>query len=141
MFDIGFSELIVIGLVALVVVGPERLPKVARTVGLFLGRMQRYVYDVKTEINREIQLDELKKLQSEFSTTAHALESSVRQEIESAQSVFSDLAHEARSTRDDLKTTAENTENAPPEEVPVESPALSSPTPKPAPPDPHAPAA
>ena len=51
MFDIGFSELIVIGIVALVVIGPERLPKVARTAGLLLGRLQRYVNDVKADIN------------------------------------------------------------------------------------------
>jgi len=63
MFDIGFSEMIVIAIVALVVIGPERLPRVARTAGLLLGRLQRYVSDVKSDINREIQLDELKKLQ------------------------------------------------------------------------------
>ncbi len=63
MFDVGISELMVIAVVALVVIGPERLPKVARTAGLLLGRLQRYVSDVKADINREIQLDELKKLQ------------------------------------------------------------------------------
>ena len=60
MFDIGFSELLVIALVALVVIGPERLPRVARTAGHLLGRLQRYVGDVKSDINREMQLDELK---------------------------------------------------------------------------------
>ena len=63
MFDFGFSELIVIGIVLLVVVGPERLPKVARTAGHLLGRVQRYVSDVKSDIQREMQLEELKKLQ------------------------------------------------------------------------------
>ena len=62
MFDIGFSELIVIGIVTLVVVGPERMPRVARTAGLLLGRVQRYVNGVKADISREIQLDELKRL-------------------------------------------------------------------------------
>jgi sec-independent protein translocase protein TatB len=66
MFDIGFSELLVIGVVALVVIGPERLPKVARTVGLLLGRAQRYVSDVKSEIHREIELDELRKLKADM---------------------------------------------------------------------------
>ena len=61
MFDIGFSEIIVIGVVALVVIGPERLPKVARTAGLLVGRMQRYVAAVKADISQEIQLDELKR--------------------------------------------------------------------------------
>lgn len=61
MFDVGFSELLVIGVVALIVIGPERLPKVARTAGLLLGRMQRYIAAVKSDISQEIQLDELRK--------------------------------------------------------------------------------
>ena len=65
MFDFGFSELIVIGVVLLIVVGPERLPKVARTAGHLLGRVQRYVSDVKSDIQREMQLEELKKLQEQ----------------------------------------------------------------------------
>lgn len=86
MFDIGFSELMVIGIVALLVIGPERLPKVARTLGHLLGRAQRYVSDVKSDINREIQLDELKKLQSQVTESARALEDSVRKEYDSARS-------------------------------------------------------
>mgnify|MGYP000866629187 FL=1 len=78
MFDIGFSELMVIGVVALLVIGPEKLPKVARTLGHLLGRAQRYVNDVKSDINREMQLDELKKLQSEVTESARSLENSVR---------------------------------------------------------------
>ena len=74
MFDIGFSELMVIGIVALLVIGPERLPRVARTLGHLLGRAQRYVNDVKSDINREIQLDELKKLQTQVTESARALE-------------------------------------------------------------------
>lgn len=86
MFDIGFSELIVIGIVALLVIGPERLPKVARTLGHLLGRAQRYVSDVKSDINREIQLDELKKLQTQVTDSARELETSVRKEYETARS-------------------------------------------------------
>ena len=56
MFDIGFSELMVIGLVALIVIGPERLPRVARTLGHLAGRLQRYVAAVKADINREVEL-------------------------------------------------------------------------------------
>ncbi|MSQ49955.1 MAG: twin-arginine translocase subunit TatB, partial [Betaproteobacteria bacterium] len=63
MFDIGFSELMVIGLVALIVIGPERLPRVARTLGHLAGRLQRYVADIKADINREVELDELRKIQ------------------------------------------------------------------------------
>lgn len=85
MFDIGFSELMVIGVVALLVIGPEKLPKVARTLGHLLGRAQRYVNDVKSDINREMQLDELKKLQSQVTDSARAIEDSVRKEYESAR--------------------------------------------------------
>ncbi|MEW5887556.1 MAG: Sec-independent protein translocase protein TatB [Pseudomonadota bacterium] len=85
MFDIGFSELIVIGLVALVVLGPERLPKVARTAGHLLGRLQRYVADVKADINREIQLEELRKLQSEMEQSARSIETSVNEELRSVE--------------------------------------------------------
>ena len=87
MFDIGFSELMVIGVVALLVIGPEKLPKVARTLGHLLGRAQRYVNDVKSDINREIQLDELKKLQAEVTESARSLEDSVRKEYETARAV------------------------------------------------------
>ena len=74
MFDIGFSEIIVIAVVALIVIGPERLPKTARTLGHLFGRLQRYVADVKADINREMQLDELKKLQQEVRQAASEIE-------------------------------------------------------------------
>jgi sec-independent protein translocase protein TatB len=76
-FDIAFSEIIVIAVVALVVIGPERLPKVAKTLGHMYGRLQRYVSDVKADINREMELDELRKLQSEVQSAARDIESSV----------------------------------------------------------------
>ncbi len=85
MFDVGFSELFVIALVALIVIGPERLPKVARTVGILLGRLQRYVNDVKSDINREMQLDELKKLQEQVANQARDMESSVTQEMRAVE--------------------------------------------------------
>ena len=77
MFDIAFSEILVIAVVALVVIGPERLPKVARTLGHMFGRLQRYVNEVKADINREMELDELRKLQSEVQSAARDLESSM----------------------------------------------------------------
>ena len=82
MFGIDFSELVVIGIVALIVVGPERLPKVARTAGALLGRMQRYVNGVKADIHREIQLDELKKLQADIQESARNFERSMTSEIQ-----------------------------------------------------------
>lgn len=92
MFDIGFSELMVIGIVALLVLGPERLPKVARTTGHLLGRLQRYVSDVKSDINREMQLEELKKLQEEARQAAMSVETSIRSQVaEVEQGVSSSL--------------------------------------------------
>jgi sec-independent protein translocase protein TatB len=77
MFDIGISEIMVIAVVALIVLGPEKLPKTARTLGHLFGRLQRYVADVKADINRELQLEELKKLQAEVKTAATSFESSM----------------------------------------------------------------
>lgn len=85
MFDIGFSELIVIAIVALVVIGPERLPRVARTAGHVLGRLQRYVNSVKADISREMQLDELKKLQSEMQDSVNTLERTINSDIRSVE--------------------------------------------------------
>lgn len=74
MFDIGFTELLVIGIVALVVIGPERLPKVARTAGQWLGRLNRYVAQVKQDIDRDIRLEELRKMQQEMKDSAQKYE-------------------------------------------------------------------
>jgi sec-independent protein translocase protein TatB len=81
MFDIGFTELMVIGLVALIVIGPEKLPRVARTVGHLAGRLQRYVSDVKADINREIELDELRKMRDSMQQAASEMQSSVQAEV------------------------------------------------------------
>ena len=81
MFDIGFSELLVIGVVALIVIGPEKLPRVARTVGHLLGRMQRYVADVKADINKEIELEELRKMRDSMQKAATDIQTSVDTEL------------------------------------------------------------
>jgi len=81
MFDIGFSEMMVIGLVALIVIGPERLPRVARTIGHLAGRLQRYVSDVKADINREVELGELRKMRDTVQQAATGIESSVQDEL------------------------------------------------------------
>ena len=97
MFDVGFSEMLMIGIVALVVIGPERLPKVARTAGLFIGRMRRYVSDIKADINREMQLEELKQLKAEMQESAREFERSMTSEMQAieqtAKSVINDEAH------------------------------------------------
>ncbi|MBI4756482.1 MAG: twin-arginine translocase subunit TatB [Betaproteobacteria bacterium] len=97
MFDISFSELLLIGVVALIVIGPERLPKVARTAGHLLGRLQRYVADVKSDINREIQLDELRKLQQEMKQSALDIERSVSSEMRAVESSLREVGDVASS--------------------------------------------
>ena len=82
MFDISFSEVLVIAAVALIVLGPERLPKVARTLGHLFGRAQRYVNDVKSDIQREIELDELKKWKALVEETGRSIENSVHTELD-----------------------------------------------------------
>jgi sec-independent protein translocase protein TatB len=81
MIDFGFDKLALIGAVALIVIGPEKLPRVARTVGHLIGRAQRYVADVKAEVNRSIELDELKKMKTQFEDAARDVETSVHQHI------------------------------------------------------------
>ncbi|HSD99468.1 MAG TPA: Sec-independent protein translocase protein TatB [Burkholderiales bacterium] len=95
MFDIGFSELFVIAVVALIVIGPERLPKVARTLGHLFGRMQRYVNDVKSDIAREMELGELKKMQSSMEDAARSFQSSVSKEMSDAEGELNKLTQDA----------------------------------------------
>jgi sec-independent protein translocase protein TatB len=103
MFDVGFSEIVVIAVVALIVIGPERLPKVARTLGHMFGRLQRYVNEVKADINREMELDELRKLQAQVQSAARDIEQSVTSaahEVEtgvrSVESQLNEAASEAQ---------------------------------------------
>src|SRR5512141_62134 len=77
MIDLGIEKMLVIGAVALIVIGPEKLPRVARTVGTLLGKAQRYVADVKAEVNRSIELEELKKMKDTVETAARDVESSI----------------------------------------------------------------
>lgn len=77
MIDLGLSKLAVIGVVALVVIGPERLPKVARMAGSLFGRAQRYINDVKSEVSREIELEELRKMHKDVQEAASGVEQSV----------------------------------------------------------------
>jgi sec-independent protein translocase protein TatB len=90
MFDVSFTEMLVIGVVALIVIGPERLPKVARTAGILLGRVQRYVRDVKSDISREMQLDELKKVQQQVADEAKSMETTVSQQMTSIETSLND---------------------------------------------------
>ena len=95
MFDIGFSEFLLIAVVALIVIGPERLPKVARTLGHLFGRMQRYVNDVKSDISREMELEELRKLQTDVQSAARSFEDSFTREIRETEGQLQDVAETA----------------------------------------------
>jgi sec-independent protein translocase protein TatB len=131
MFDIGFSELVVVGLVALIVIGPERLPKVARTLGLLFGRMQRYVNDVKADISREMELDELKKIQTTFQDAAKSVEESVsqvNQEIHATEQALNDgIAGTPAADSSAASTAAAEASPAEPARVAAESPAAEAP--------------
>lgn len=85
MFDIGFTELMIIGVVALIVIGPERLPGLARTAGHLIGRLQRYVADVKADISREAEFDELRKTKDDVQRAASEFESSMNEDLRKAE--------------------------------------------------------
>ena len=107
MLDIGFTELMLVGVVALVVLGPERLPKVARTAGHLLGRFQRYVAEVKTDINRELELAELKKLQTSVEDAARSIESTVKSEIQQAEQELRSVEDEVNRAGEDIRRSHE----------------------------------
>ena len=122
MFDIGFSEMMVIAVIALIVLGPEKLPRVARMAGHLLGRMQRYVNDVKADINREIELDELRKLQKEMQNTAQSIEQTVKGEMHSVESEFKQIGDTTQ------KALSDPVADAFADPPPVQSPAATVPT-------------
>ncbi|HEX3139186.1 MAG TPA: Sec-independent protein translocase protein TatB, partial [Rhizobacter sp.] len=95
MIDFGFDKIALIGAVALIVIGPEKLPRVARTVGHLLGKAQRYVADVKAEVNRSIELDELKKMKGQFEDAARDVEQGVSNEIHQATNALESAWAEA----------------------------------------------
>jgi sec-independent protein translocase protein TatB len=131
MFDIGFSEIVVIAVVALVVIGPERLPKTARTLGLLFGRLQRYVNDVKSDIRREMELDELRGLQREIQGAAREFEQSVKTAADDVSTGVRRVEHElntagAEAARDNVTPgsppaapLAPPVDSAPPRQAPL----------------------
>lgn len=102
MFDFAFSELVVIAVVALVVIGPERLPTVARTVGALLGRLNRYVADVKSDVEREMRLEDMKKLRAEVEQQAMGFEQSVVKELEATRTAVEQPVAEAQQSLADV---------------------------------------
>jgi sec-independent protein translocase protein TatB len=125
MFDIGFSELMVIGVVALVVIGPERLPRVARTMGVLFGRLQRYVTQVKADINREMELAELGKVKSEFENAARSVQSEIESKAAETEREFRAAAEGIdRSVSTAPATETPHAVPAAPEPPPAASPQL-----------------
>ena len=100
MFDIGFSELLVCGIVALVVIGPERLPRVARTLGVLFGRLQRYVAQVKSDINREMDMADLGSVKKEFESAARTFETDFKSQA-------ADVEREVRDAQKAIEATLE----------------------------------
>lgn len=102
MFDISFMEMLIVALAALVVIGPERLPKVARQAGQWVTRMRRYVEDVKSDFSRQIELAELQNLKTEVEDTARSFERGVQDTIHSTRSSFDTLASSVEPSADDV---------------------------------------
>ncbi|SHL82814.1 Sec-independent protein translocase TatB [Nitrosospira sp. Nsp11] len=128
MFDISFTEILVIAIVGLVVIGPERLPKVARTLGHLFGRAQRYANDVKNDIQREMELEELKKWKASVEGTARSIEDSVQKEMTQFQDVMETETEPKPSTTvsaSSPKATEEDTAASFPSPTPI-SPAKPS---------------
>ena len=90
MLDLGLTKMALIGVVALVVLGPERLPRVARTAGALFGRAQRYINDVKSEVTREIELDELRRMKTEFEAAASNVETNVQDNLRKHETELND---------------------------------------------------
>jgi sec-independent protein translocase protein TatB len=95
MIDLGISKMALIGAVALIVIGPEKLPRVARTVGTLLGKAQRYVNDVKAEVNRSMELDELRKMKDTVESAARDVETSIHSTSQELEKTWTDAALES----------------------------------------------
>lgn len=100
MFDISFMEILVISIVALIVIGPERLPVVARTLGHLYGRCRGFVYSVKTDIHNEMRMEELKKMQSSVQDTVQSVENSIRQGVDQLEATVADAKNNENSSTD-----------------------------------------
>lgn len=104
MIDIGFTKLVIIGGIALVVIGPEKLPGLAKTIGTLLGRARRYVADVKSEVNRSMELDELKKMKDTFETAARDVDNTIQTSASDFEQSWADATGLASSTNYDEQT-------------------------------------
>ena len=113
MFDVGFSELLVIGVVGLVVIGPERMPGVARTAGALFGRAQRYINALKADIQNEVDLEEFKRIKSTFYDAAKSIEHSVSQVKQELDATAESLNQSIAAQSETPAAAAVETPNAP----------------------------
>lgn len=105
MIDLGLSKIAIIGVVALIVIGPEKLPRVARMAGTLYGRAQRYLNQVKSEVSREIEMEELKNLQKEVQDAAHSVKQSVEKSMHGVEnSISGNLAEVENAWRGDASS-------------------------------------
>lgn len=118
MIDLGLTKIALIAVVALVVIGPEKLPKVARMAGSLFGRAQRYISDVKAEVSREIELEELRKMQKEVQEAAGQVEQTIARDMQGVEREVHD-AWGASIAETDLGET----------DYPLHNPLLATPTP------------
>jgi len=102
MFDISFMELLIILMVALIVIGPERLPTVARTIGHLYGRCRNFMYSVRTDIHNEMRMEELKKMQSSVQDTVDSLETSVQESVEQLKTAITNDPQATEKSSKDL---------------------------------------
>ena len=114
MIDIGLSKMALVGAVALIVIGPEKLPRVARTVGTLLGKAQRYVADVKAEVNRTMEMDELRKMKEQVEGAARDVEQSIQTEARAFEKDWHDTA---ATLRDAYEGAPDTTPAAPAQQV------------------------
>lgn len=138
MFDVSFSELMLIGVIALIVIGPERLPKVARTIGHLLGRAQRYVNEVKSDIQKEMDLKEIGDIKHQMEDAARSVQSSMTSSVDDLKAAVTqpsqalkDTLDQARQALDPLPAAAPDT--TPPADPAADAPAITAPAPAAAP--------
>ena len=112
MFEISFGELLVIGAVALIVLGPERLPAVARTIGALVGRAQRFVASVKSDIHQQSQMAGLQELKQDVQDAANAFRDQVQREVDDARQVAQDVAYSVEPVRDAVHEVASEAADA-----------------------------
>ncbi|MDR0587375.1 MAG: Sec-independent protein translocase protein TatB [Burkholderiales bacterium] len=108
MFDISFSEMLVIAVVAVVVVGPKRLPKTVRTIAHLLGRAQRYVSDIKSDIEREIQIEEIRNLKNSVDGLGKELTSTARAAVGDVEKSVTEVKDSLSSMKSDMETVAKD---------------------------------